>query len=64
MKIVERVAEKIGLLVQVEYLTSCKDAQNCVHPYGTYCILLDGEVLTYRFVSEKEFTRILSKKRN
>jgi hypothetical protein len=26
---------------------NCKDAQKGVHPYGTSCYLLDGEVITY-----------------
>jgi hypothetical protein len=38
---------------------NCKEAQNNVHPYGTSCYLLNGEVITYH--SDK-LSRLLPEK--
>lgn len=55
IRVVEKVAEQASIPVEARLLTDCESAQNNgFHPYGTYCVLFKGEVLTYRFCSGKE----------
>lgn len=44
---IERYAKIENLCVKKISIKTCYEAQNLVHPYGTSCYLLDGEVLTY-----------------
>jgi GNAT superfamily N-acetyltransferase len=50
---ITETAKHINLPLQIKDIKNCKEAQNGVHPYGTFCILLDGKVLTYRPIGEK-----------
>ena len=58
-----KTAEEVNLRVQIEHIKSCKEAQNSVHPYGTFCVLLNGRVLTYRPIGKKELLNCLPKTR-
>jgi N-acetylglutamate synthase-like GNAT family acetyltransferase len=55
------VAEEAGLPARVVHVESCREAQNGVHPYGTYCVLLNGKVLTYRPIGKKGLLEDLQK---
>lgn len=42
-------------------MNSCKEAQqNAVHPYGTYCIICNGEKSLYKHPTRKEIIKIIS----
>jgi hypothetical protein len=56
---VEIVAKSRGISFNKILVENCIDAQNSVHPYGTSCYLLDGEVITYH--SDK-LSRLLPEK--
>lgn len=43
-----RMAERAKIPVKVEHITTCEEAQkNGVHPYGTFCVILDGKSISY-----------------
>jgi ribosomal protein S18 acetylase RimI-like enzyme len=52
--LVAETARQNGIPVRIEQIKNCKEAQNSVHQYGTFCVLLNGKVLTYRSISRKE----------
>ncbi len=46
---VEQFAKNNGLPFQAKIINSASEAQqNAIHPYGTYCILCNGELLSYK----------------
>lgn len=48
IKAIRRIAEKTNIPVRTVHLASCEEAQkNGVHPYGTFCVLLDGRMVSY-----------------
>jgi GNAT superfamily N-acetyltransferase len=47
-------AKQRGMPFKVVRIETCMDAQNNVHPYGTFCMMLNGRVLTYRPISIEE----------
>lgn len=60
-RIVEEIAMRAGVPVRIEHIENCKEAQNSVHPYGTFCVLLNGKVLSYRPIGRKELHECLAK---
>lgn len=62
-KIVKRakeIAEKAKIPLKVESILNCERAQkNSVHPYGTFCIILDGKVISYYPGALKEVNEAL-----
>jgi len=43
-------------------IDDCKEAQqNGLYPYGTYCIICDGEISLYKHTSKKELTTIINR---
>jgi len=43
------MAKEANIPVKIQHISSSRDAQeNGVHPYGTFCILLDGKVVSYK----------------
>jgi GNAT superfamily N-acetyltransferase len=62
VKHVGNAAEQKGIPVKIVQIENCKQAQKGVHPYGTYCFLLDGEVVSYHYLLEKEVKEILENK--
>ena len=57
---VNQFAKNNSLDFQAINLKDCKEAQrNQVHPYGTYCILCDGELLSYKPGMRKETLDLL-----
>ncbi len=59
VKSMETTAENRNSSFHKVLIDNCKDAQKGVHPYGTSCYLLDGEVITYH--SDK-LSRLLPEK--
>ncbi|SES87167.1 Acetyltransferase (GNAT) family protein [Methanococcoides vulcani] len=63
VRIVENVAKKAGIPVTIKQLDTCDEVQNNgIHPFGTYCVLLDGEFLTYNCGVEKDIVKLLKGK--
>ena len=58
--VVAEIAKQAGIPWRIEHIKTCKEAQNSVYPYGTFCILLNGKVLTYRPIGKKSFLDCLS----
>jgi len=45
---IKRMAEKAKIPVKVKHIASCEEAQkNSVHPYGTFCVILNGKSISY-----------------
>ena len=59
--LVAETAKQAGIPWRIEQIESCKEAQNSASPYGTFCVLLNGKVLTYRSIGRKELLDCLSK---
>lgn len=56
------VAKRINLPIRIKDIKTCKEAQKNVHPYGTFCVLLDGKIMTYRPIGARGLRNYLSKK--
>jgi GNAT superfamily N-acetyltransferase len=54
------ISKQAGIPCRIEHLKSCREAQNGVDPYGTFCVMLNGKVLGYRHV-RKELLDSISK---
>jgi hypothetical protein len=60
---IKRMAEKAKLPVRVEHIASSEEAQkNAVHPYGTFCVILDGKPISYYPGDTKQVRRGLEEK--
>jgi N-acetylglutamate synthase-like GNAT family acetyltransferase len=58
---IRRMAEKARIPLRVERVSSCEEAQkNGVHPYGTFCVILDGKVISYYPGKVKEVKQALN----
>ena len=63
IELVEKYAEKFNFPIKVIPIKTTDEAQKIgFHPYGTYCILFNGEFLTYCYQNEKGFTKLLKNK--
>lgn len=58
MKEIEEYAKERNIPFEIINLTNSKEAQTCPHPYGTYCILLHGDILSYRPIGKKALFNI------
>ena len=58
---IAEAAKQANIQLRIEHIENCKEAQNSVHPYGTFCVLYDGKVVTYRPIGKKELLEYLSK---
>jgi len=58
--IIAEIVKQDNISLRVEQIESCKEAQNGVNPYGTFCVLLNGKVLTYHPIGRKELLACLS----
>jgi GNAT superfamily N-acetyltransferase len=61
VKALTEAAEQANLPLRIEQIKSCKEAQHGVHPYGTFCVLLNGKLLSYRPIGKKTLLDCLSK---
>lgn len=59
--VIKKVGEDVGLPVRIETIKNRTEAQN-LHPYGTFCILLNGEVFSHYPNTERGFKKQLNKK--
>jgi GNAT superfamily N-acetyltransferase len=62
VKEIKEVATEHDLPLRVESVRNCSEAQNSVHPYGTYCILMNGEVVTYHPIGKKGMNEFIAEK--
>lgn len=56
------VAQRFGLPIRVVELNDCKEAQRNVHPYGTFCVVVDGQIMAYRPIGARGLIKRLSEK--
>jgi GNAT superfamily N-acetyltransferase len=57
---IKKIAERAKIQVKVEHLSGCQEAQkNGVHPYGTFCVILNGKVVSYYPGDTKEVRQAL-----
>jgi GNAT superfamily N-acetyltransferase len=56
------IAKTVDVPFEVEYISDCKNAQKGVHPYGVFCALFNGEVLTYHSDSKRNVLDLLVKR--
>jgi len=61
VKEITETAKQLNLPVQIVDIKGYGEAQNGVHPYGTFCILLGGKVLTYRPIGRRGLLDYLGK---
>ena len=65
VNIYERMAKEANVPIRVEHISSCKDVQEkCVHPYGTFCVLLDGKAISYRPGNPSEVRQALKERKS
>lgn len=57
----EEAAKQVGLPMRVVDTKTCKEAQNNPHPYGTFCVLLNGKIITYRPIGARGLLNNLAK---
>jgi hypothetical protein len=62
VKKLEEVAKQLDVPIRIKEIENCKQAQHNAHPYGTSCVLLDGNVVTYRPIGAKGLLNYLSRK--
>jgi N-acetylglutamate synthase-like GNAT family acetyltransferase len=60
---IKLMAERTKTSVRVEHIANCEEAQkNAVHPYGTFCVVLDGKPISYYPGDTKQVRRALEEK--
>jgi GNAT superfamily N-acetyltransferase len=59
--LVAEIAKQAGIPWKIVQIENCKEAQNGVNPYGTFCVLLNGKMLAYRGIGRKELLDSISK---
>lgn len=59
-EIIETAKKKFGLITKVIENKSCKDAQKTPCAFGTFCIIYNGEVISYHPVSNTRFINIMN----
>ena len=60
-EIVETAEKNYGLIPSIITLKNHKEAQNSPSPFGTFCIILNGRILTHHPISRRRFMNILDK---
>jgi hypothetical protein len=50
--VVMEISKQAGIQCRIEHVENCKQAQNGVDPYGTFCVMFNGKVLGYRHVKK------------
>ena len=61
-EICEVAKKEFGLTVNVVDLKSSKEAQNSPCPFGSFCMILDGEIVSYHPISKGRFQNIMRKR--
>jgi ribosomal protein S18 acetylase RimI-like enzyme len=61
-KALKEMASKVRIPLRVEHISSHMDAQkNGLHPYGTFCVVLNGKVVSYYPGDVKEVKKHLTR---
>jgi hypothetical protein len=55
----ERAEREFGVLPRVMTICSQHDAQACPSPFGTFCVIIDGQVVAHHPISATRFANIL-----
>ncbi len=58
---VTKAAAELGIKPKLVEIKDCKDAQKMPNPYGTYCMIYNGEIIADHPVSKTRFINIMSK---
>lgn len=58
---VAEAAGSLGIKPKLVEIKDCKDAQKMPNPYGTYCMIYNGEIIADHPVSKTRFINIMSK---
>ena len=61
VKEMTEAAKQVNLPILVRDIKTCEEAQHNIHPYGTFCVLLDGKVIAYRPIGARGLLNLLSK---
>jgi predicted GNAT family acetyltransferase len=61
VRAIEEAAKQAHIPARVVRVKNCREAQDSVHPYGTFCVLLDGELLAYHPIGKKDLLESLKK---
>lgn len=56
---IEELAKEMAVHFRVERIESNKQAQSIVNPYGTFCVLYDGRIVTHRPIGKKDLREYL-----
>jgi GNAT superfamily N-acetyltransferase len=57
---IEELAKEKGLKFRIEHIENCKQAQNMVHPYATFCVAYNGRIITHRPIGKKDLQELLA----
>lgn len=57
-------ARKLNLEYRLKELKDANDARNNPSPFGTFCIIYEGEIITHHPISNTRFENIMNKKLN
>ena len=60
--IIDSAKNKFGLKTNLVDLTDSTDVQNSPCAFGSFCIILDGEIISFHPISNTRFENILNKK--
>lgn len=60
--ILDTAKEKFNLEARLVDLSDAEAAQNCPCAFGAFCIIYNGEIISYHPISNARFTNIMSKK--
>jgi len=60
-EISETAEKEYGIKPTIVEFRNCKEAQNSPCPFGTFCIVYDGEVVAEHPISNKRFINIMNK---
>ncbi|UCE66122.1 MAG: YoaP domain-containing protein [Candidatus Zixiibacteriota bacterium] len=58
---VTEAAKNLGIEARLVGLKDCRNAQKMPNPYGTYCMIYDGEIIADHPVSRARFLNIMKK---
>jgi L-amino acid N-acyltransferase YncA len=64
VKRIAEASEQTNIPLLIVPVENCKQAQHSVHPYGTFCVLYNGKVVSYRPIGKKDLLQGLSEIRN
>jgi len=62
-EMVETAENKYGLKAKIIDLIDVDEVQNSPCPFGTFCIIYDGEIISHHPISNTRFENIMKKKR-